>query len=83
MFNLRNIKRIDDEFLRVTHNNFPLFYVEHQTSDTFDFGNNIKAYIPNIGEGCWVAKTPCVSGTNGRSAKIKYGFKVFYTDIKD
>ena len=66
----QNLKRIDDEFLRVTNHNFPLFYVEHQTSDEIDLGNNIKVYIPNIGQGCWVAKTPCVHGASGYSAKI-------------
>ena len=82
VFNLRNIKRIDDEFLRVTNHNFPLFYVEFQTSDEFDLGDNVKVYVPNIGEGCWVAKTPCVNGATGVSAKTKYGFKIISTDLK-
>jgi len=76
IFNARNLKRIDDEFLRVTNHNFPLFYVEHQTSDEIDLGNNIKVYIPNIGQGCWVAKTPCVHGASGYSAKNNFGFKI-------
>ena len=83
MFNLRNIKRIDDEFLRVEHNNFPLFYIQKQTFDEFDKGNDIKLYLPTSGEGCWVVKTPCVNGTSGVSAKIKYGFKIFYIDLKE
>jgi hypothetical protein len=82
VFNLRNIKRIDDEFLRVTYNNFPLFYVQEQTFDEFDKGNNIKVYVPTSGEGCWVVKTPCVGGTDF-SAKKKYGFKIFYRNIKE
>ena len=79
VFNLRNIKRIDDEFLRVTNHNFPLFYIEKQTFNEFDLGNNIKIYKPTSGQGCWVVKTPCVGGTD-ISAKIKYGFKIFYKE---
>ena len=83
IFNLRNIKRIDDEFLRVTYNNFPLFYTQEQTFDEVDKGNNIKLYLPTSGQGCWVVKTPCVSGTEDVSAKIKYGFKIFYSNLEE
>jgi len=81
IYNLRNIKRIDEEFLRVTNNNFPLFYVDHQTSDEFNLGDNVKVYIPTSGLGCWVVKTPCVSGVEHVDAKIKYGYKIIYKDI--
>ena len=80
VFNLRNIKRIDDEFLRVTNNNFPLFYTEKQDVDVFYKGNNIKIFVPNNGQGCWVVKTPCVHGNLGVLAKKKYGFKIFYKE---
>ena len=79
-FNARNIKRIDDEFLRVTDNNFPLFYIQEQTFKEVDVKNNVKLYIPTSGQGCWVVKTPCVSGTNRVKTKIKYGFKIISRD---
>jgi len=77
VFNLRNIKRIDEEFLRVKENNFPLFFAPIQTSKEFIFADDIKVYVP-LSDGCWVAKTPCVAGADGMSAKKKYGFKIFY-----
>ena len=81
IFNLRNIKRIDEEFLRVKDNNFPLFFAPVQTSKEFTFTDDIKVYTPTgkyAGTGCWVVKTPCVSGVDGISTKKKYGFKIFY-----
>ena len=81
VFNLRNIKRIDKEFLRVTENNFPLFFAPIQTSKEFIFADDIKVYIPTgkyAATGCWVVKTPCVAAVDGISAKKKYGFKIFY-----
>ena len=42
IFNLRNIKRIDEEFLRVQENNFPLFFAPIQTSKEFIFADDIK-----------------------------------------
>ena len=45
MFNLRNIKRIDEEFLRVQENNFPLFFAPIQTSKEFIFADDIKVYF--------------------------------------
>ncbi len=77
MFNLRNIKRIDEELLRVQENNFPLFFAPIQKSKEFIFADDIKVYVP-LSDGCWVAKTPCVAGADGMSAKKKYGFKIFY-----
>ena len=81
VFNLRNIKRIDEEFLRVTENNFPLFFAPIQTSKEFKFADDIKVYIPTgkyAETGCWVVKTPCVGGVDNMFAKKKYGFKIFY-----
>ena len=81
IFNLRNIKRINEEFLRVTENNFPLFFAPIQTSKEFKFSDDIKVYIPTgkyATSGCWVVKTPCVAGVDGISVKKKYGFKIFY-----
>ena len=81
VFNLRNIKRIDKEFLRVTENNFPLFFAPIQTSKEFIFADDIKVYLPTGkygGTGCWIVKTPCVNGVNDVYAKKKYGFKIFY-----
>ena len=81
IFNLRNLKRIDEEFLRVTYHNFPLFYAPEQTYNEYDWGNGIKLYKPTSHEGCWVIKTPCVNDPTVLG-KIKYGFKIFYREIK-
>ena len=81
IFNLRNFKRINDEFIRVKENNFPLFFAPIQTSKEFIFADDIKVYIPTgkyATTGCWVVKTPCVSGVDNMYAKKKYGFKIFY-----
>ena len=81
IFNLRNLKRIDDEFIRVKENNFPLFFAPIQTSKEFIFADDIKVYIPTgkyATTGCWVSKTPCVGGVTNIYAKKKYGFKIFY-----
>ena len=82
IFNLRNFKRINDEFVRVKENNFPLFFAPIQTSKEVIFADDIKVYIPTgkyATTGCWVVKTPCVSGVNNMRAKKKYGFKIFYS----
>ena len=81
IFNLRNLKRIDDEFIRVKENNFPLFFAPIQTTKEFKFTDDIKVYIPTgkyATTGCWVSKTPCVGGVKNVYAKKKYGFKIFY-----
>ena len=81
IFNLRNIERINDEFIRVKENNFPLFFAPIQTSKEYIFADNIKVYLPTgkyAESGCWVAKTPCVNGVDNIFAKEKYGFKIFY-----
>ena len=56
------------------------FYTEKQDVDVFYKGNNIKIFVPNNGQGCWVVKTPCVHGNLGVLAKKKYGFKIFYKE---
>ena len=77
VFHLRNYKRIADEFNVVPNNNFPLFFAPIQTYDEFDLGNDMKVYIPTSEQGCWIIKTPCVSGSDHVFTKKKFGFTIF------
>jgi len=83
VFHLRNYKRINEEFVRVADNNFPLFFAPIQTSKEIIISKDIKVYIPTgkySTSGCWISKTPCVASSNDISAKKKYGFKIFYRE---
>ncbi|MAV62357.1 MAG: hypothetical protein CMI80_02620 [Candidatus Pelagibacter sp.] len=83
IFNLRNVKRINEEFVRVPNNNFPLFFAPIQESKELNLEYNVKVYKPvgkYAGTGCWVVKTPCVSDINNTIVKKKYGFTIFVRD---
>lgn len=78
IFNLRNIKRINEEINKVSNNDFPLFFVLKQNFQEIILDNNIKVYLPTSGEGCWTVKTPCIAGVDGISTKKKLGFTIFH-----
>ena len=77
LFNYKNFTRINNEIDMVKDNNFPLFYAPVQKYKTITLNDGIKVYVPLDGDGCYVTKTPCVSGTNHISAKKQFGFLVF------
>ena len=65
----------------VKENNFPFFYAPVQIYETINLKNNVKVYIPENtpkAQGCWITKTPCVSGAEHVSTKKKLGFTIFY-----
>jgi len=81
LFNLKNINRIKSEISMVKENNFPFFYAPVQIYETINLKNNVKVYIPENtpkAQGCWITKTPCVSGAEHVSTKKKLGFTIFY-----
>ena len=82
LFNLKNLSRIKEEFKIVKKNNFPLFYIPNQYFEEIELEENIKVYLPEEGDGCWVTKTPCVSGYKDVFAKKKFGYTIFVSKNK-
>jgi hypothetical protein len=80
IFNFKNISRIDKErdmFKNDKDNIFPLYYAPIQTYKTLEIKNKTNVYIPTSGDGCYVTKTPCVSGGDHVYAKKILGFTAF------
>ena len=71
LFNIKNIKRINEEIRIVKGNNFPLFYSPIQKYKEVNIGENIFVYVPINLQGCWAIKTPCI-----HTAQHVYGKKV-------
>ena len=85
IFNVKNVIRIEKEqnmFKGNKDNIFPLYYAPKQTFKTVELQNKINVYIPTNGDGCYVTKTPCVSGADHIYAKTILGFTV-YTNAKN
>ena len=82
VFYVRNIKRINEEIIIVSDNNFPLFYAPIQTYEEINLDYNVNVYKPTSKQGCWVTKTPCVSNTSHIFVKEKLGFKIFVAKNK-
>ena len=52
-------------------------FLDVQKYKTITLNDGIKVYVPLDSDGCYVTKTPCVSGANHISAKKQFGFLVF------
>jgi len=78
IFEIKNIKRIKEEFKIIPDNNFPLFYAPTQLSKEIALDYNVKVYKPLDNQGgCWVAKTPCVMSADHVVVNKKLGFYMF------
>lgn len=77
-YNLRNIKRINEEINIYNYNikNSPFFFIKKNVAKIVHQKDDFRIYTPNESS-CWALKTPCTNYINLTSDK-KRGFNIIY-----